>query len=212
MLFLQRYVERDIRSAHPPQKISKSSLFFNFLINQTFYAENTANLQNRAGQDFFGGVQPSQIKFHWNCSVYCMYDLMREIHPHTYMLRESLRESILWFSSKVRPCYKVRTVKCRSVGHGFSVGDELCHLNEIAVIVLYSVLKSVCGGLCDGSALCWPHKVYVTRYSKRTLLHLLQVTGLVWKVGLLFSRSTQQSFQVKRFNMIGCKLWLNPCW
>ena len=48
MPFLQRYVERDIRSAHPPQKISKPSLFFNFFINQTFlvniYAENTANL------------------------------------------------------------------------------------------------------------------------------------------------------------------------
>ena len=55
--FLQRYVERDIWSAHPPQKISKPSLFFNFFINQTFlvniYAENTANLQNRAGRDFF---------------------------------------------------------------------------------------------------------------------------------------------------------------
>ena len=62
MLFLQRYVERDIRSAHPPQKISKPRLFFIFFINQTFlvniYAENTANLQNRAGRDFFGGVQP----------------------------------------------------------------------------------------------------------------------------------------------------------
>ena len=56
MLFLQRYVERDIRSAHPPQKISKPSPFFNFFINQTFlvniYAESTANLQNRAGRDF----------------------------------------------------------------------------------------------------------------------------------------------------------------
>ena len=58
MLFLQRYVERDIRSAHPPQKISKPSLFFNFFINQYFYAENTANLQNRAGREFFGSVQP----------------------------------------------------------------------------------------------------------------------------------------------------------
>ena len=62
MLFLQRYVERDTRSAHPPQKISKPSLFFNYFINQTLlvniYAENTANLQNKAGQDFFGGLQP----------------------------------------------------------------------------------------------------------------------------------------------------------
>ena len=63
--FLERYVERDIRwSAHPPQKISKPSLFFNFFINQTFLvsicAENTANLQNRAGREFFGGVQPVQ--------------------------------------------------------------------------------------------------------------------------------------------------------
>ena len=44
------------------KKISKPSLFFNFFINQTFlvniYAENTANLQNRAGREFFGGVQP----------------------------------------------------------------------------------------------------------------------------------------------------------
>ena len=63
MLFLQRYVERDIRSAHPPQKISKPSLFLIFFMNQTFlvniYAENTPNLQNRAGRDFFGGVQPT---------------------------------------------------------------------------------------------------------------------------------------------------------
>ena len=63
MLSLQRYVERDIRSAHPPQKISKPSRFLNFFINQTFlvniYAENTSNLKNRAGRDFFGGVQLS---------------------------------------------------------------------------------------------------------------------------------------------------------
>ena len=65
MLILQRYVERDIWSAHPPQKISKPTLFFNFFINQTFlvnihHAENTANLQNKAGRDFFGGVQPKE--------------------------------------------------------------------------------------------------------------------------------------------------------
>ena len=35
MLFLQRFVEKGIRSAHPPQKISKPRLFFNFFINQT---------------------------------------------------------------------------------------------------------------------------------------------------------------------------------
>ena len=62
MLFLQRFVEKGIRSAHPPQKISKPRLFFNFFINQTFlvniYVENTANLQSRAGRDVFGGVQP----------------------------------------------------------------------------------------------------------------------------------------------------------
>ena len=53
------------RSAHPPQKISKPSLFYHFFVNQTFlvniYAENTANLQKRAGRDFFGGVQPVGI-------------------------------------------------------------------------------------------------------------------------------------------------------
>ena len=62
MLFLQRYVEKGIRSAHPLQKISKPRLFFNFFVNQTslvnIYGENTANLQSRDGQDFFGGVQP----------------------------------------------------------------------------------------------------------------------------------------------------------
>ena len=63
MLFLQRYVERDIRSAHPPQKNKQAKPIFHFLkINLTFlvniYAENTANLQNRAGRDFFGGVEP----------------------------------------------------------------------------------------------------------------------------------------------------------
>ena len=73
LFFWQRYVERDIRSAHPPQKISKPSLFFSFFINQTFlvniYAENTANLQNRAGWDFFGGVQPVRWsnRFFWSC-------------------------------------------------------------------------------------------------------------------------------------------------
>ena len=62
MLFLQRFVEKGIRSAHPPQRISKPRLFFNFFINQTslvnIYVENTANLQSRAGRDVFGGVQP----------------------------------------------------------------------------------------------------------------------------------------------------------
>ena len=33
------------------------------------------------------------------------------------------------------------------------MGDELCHLNKI---VLYSILKSVRGGVYDGSALDWP--------------------------------------------------------
>ena len=62
MLFLQRFVEKVIRSAHPPQKISKPRLFFNFFINQTslvnIYVANAANLQRRAGRDVFGGVQP----------------------------------------------------------------------------------------------------------------------------------------------------------
>ena len=42
-------------------------IFLIFSINQTFlvniYAENTANLQNRAGREFFGGVQPA-----WLCT------------------------------------------------------------------------------------------------------------------------------------------------
>ena len=62
MLFLQRYVEKGIRSAHPLPKNSKLRLFFNFLLIKipwsTFYLENTENLQSRAGRDFFGGVQP----------------------------------------------------------------------------------------------------------------------------------------------------------
>ena len=64
MLFLQRFVEKGIRSAYPPQKISKPRLFFNFFINQTSLVNiyvrvaNAANLQSRAGRDVFGGVQP----------------------------------------------------------------------------------------------------------------------------------------------------------
>ena len=68
MFFLQRLVEKGIRSAHPPQKISKPRLFCNFFINQTslvnIYVANTANLQRRAGQDVFGGVQPVAKKNH----------------------------------------------------------------------------------------------------------------------------------------------------
>ena len=56
------FTEKGIRSAHPPRKISKPRLFFDFFINQTplvnIYVENTANLQSRAGRDVFGGVQP----------------------------------------------------------------------------------------------------------------------------------------------------------
>ena len=51
------------------KKISKPSLFFNSFINQTFlvniYAENTANLQNRAGRDFF-----------WWCATYIHSDML----------------------------------------------------------------------------------------------------------------------------------------
>ena len=67
IFFLQRFVEKGIRSAHPPQKISQPRLFFNFFINQTslvnICVKNTTNLQSRAGQDFFGGVQPASL-FH----------------------------------------------------------------------------------------------------------------------------------------------------
>ena len=63
--FLQRYVEKGIRSAHPPQRIHKPRPFVNFFINQTslvnIYVENATNLQSRAGRDFFGGVQPSSF-------------------------------------------------------------------------------------------------------------------------------------------------------
>ena len=62
MLFLQRFIEKGIRSANLPQKISTPRLFFNFFINQTslvnIYVENTANLQSRVGRDVFDGVQP----------------------------------------------------------------------------------------------------------------------------------------------------------
>ena len=75
MLLLQRYVERDIRSAHPPQKISKPSLFFNFFINQTFlvniYAENTASLQNRAGRDFLMVCNPNCVPYTYKRSGIC---------------------------------------------------------------------------------------------------------------------------------------------
>ena len=44
------------------KKKSKPRLFFNSFINQTslvnIYEENTANMQSRAGREFFGGVQP----------------------------------------------------------------------------------------------------------------------------------------------------------
>ena len=46
--------------------------------------------------------------------------------------------------------------------------------------------------------------------AKGTLRPLLQVSGLV---SILFSHkqlSTQQSFQVKRLNIIGCRQWPNP--
>ena len=50
MLFFMRFVEKDVRSAHPPQKISRPGLFFNFFINQpslvNIYVENAANLQS----------------------------------------------------------------------------------------------------------------------------------------------------------------------
>ena len=62
MLFLQSFVEKGIRSAHPPQNISKPRLLFNFFTNQTslvnIYVENAPNLQSRAERDVFGGVQP----------------------------------------------------------------------------------------------------------------------------------------------------------
>ena len=50
--------------------------------------------------------------------------------------------------------------------------------------------------------------IYVCVTAKGTLGPLLQVTGLVSK--FFYSViSTQQSFQVKRFNVIGCKVWPN---
>ena len=67
MLFY-RDMLRETRGQHIHHKKHKQAKpifhFFPifFLINQTFlvniYAENTANLQNRDGRDFFGGVQP----------------------------------------------------------------------------------------------------------------------------------------------------------
>ena len=46
-------------------KNKQAKAIFQFFINQTslvnIYAENTANLQGRAGRNFFGGVQPSGL-------------------------------------------------------------------------------------------------------------------------------------------------------
>ena len=69
MLFFYRDLLRKA-SDHPPQKISKPRLFFNFFINQTslvnIYVANAANLQSRAGRDVFGGVQPVIVaNKHW---------------------------------------------------------------------------------------------------------------------------------------------------
>ena len=63
MFFTEIYVEKIIRSAHPPQKITIFSYFPIFVLIKlpwsTFHVKNTANLQSRAGQNFFCGVQPS---------------------------------------------------------------------------------------------------------------------------------------------------------
>ena len=40
-------------------KNKQAKAFSIFLLIKLSYAENAANLQSRAGQDFFGGVQPS---------------------------------------------------------------------------------------------------------------------------------------------------------
>ena len=55
--------ERHQVSTSTTKNKQAKSIFSIFFINQTFlvniYAENTANLQNRAWRDFFGGVQPA---------------------------------------------------------------------------------------------------------------------------------------------------------
>ena len=89
LFFLQRFVEKGIRSVHPPQKISKPRLFFIFFINQTslvnIYAENTAKLQSRAGRAVFGGVQPEGTE----------QQSMHTAHPPTHPNAPNLREKIL---------------------------------------------------------------------------------------------------------------------
>ena len=63
MLSLQRFVEKSIRSAHPPQASQGYFSFFFFIYQTSYivniYVENAANLQSRAGRDVFGGVQPA---------------------------------------------------------------------------------------------------------------------------------------------------------
>ena len=53
---------RETSGQHIHHKNKQAKPIFQFFINQTFlvniYEENTANLQNRAGREFFGGVQP----------------------------------------------------------------------------------------------------------------------------------------------------------
>ena len=62
--FLQRHVEKGIRSANPLQ-ISKPRLFFNSFVNQialvNISGRNTANLQSRAGRDFLVACSLYQI-------------------------------------------------------------------------------------------------------------------------------------------------------
>ena len=50
--------------------------------------------------------------------LHLLCNSMREIDSHIWMLRESLRESILWFSSKVRPCPLWKTY------HRFTTGID----------------------------------------------------------------------------------------
>ena len=53
------------------------------------------------------------VKFYWNCYKK-LHNSMREIDSHTciWMIQESLRESILWFSVKVRPWFEMHYHSC----------------------------------------------------------------------------------------------------
>ena len=79
--------------------------------------------------------------------------------------------------------------------------ESILNFAVVYVLSLFWDIKSF------SDLLSWV-KSFVTRYSKRYLTALATSYWFSYKYYSVIS--VQQSFQVKRFNMIGCKLWPNP--